>query len=150
MKLSEIMRYVLYEKEDAEHKVSLDKEIKQLNNYIDLEKLRHGDKMYFNFSIEGDTMNKRIAPLLLFPILENAFKHGLLSDPENPVNVELKVDKKIHFLVQNFKTNYAKDAVGGIGVQNVKKRLDLLYNDRYTFDIQETENEFIVSLALPL
>jgi LytS/YehU family sensor histidine kinase len=150
MKLSEIMRYVLYEKEDAAHKVSLDKEINQLNNYIDLERLRHGDNMHFNFSVEGEIIDKRIAPLLLFPILENAFKHGLLSDPEKPVTAELKVDNQIHFLVRNFKTNYCKDGVGGIGVKNVSKRLDLIYNDRYTFDIQETENEFIVSLALPL
>jgi len=151
MKLSEMMRYVLYEKEDEEHKVSLDKEIKQLNNYIDLEKLRHGDDMYLDFSIEGDTIGKRIAPLLLFPLVENAFKHGLYSDPQKPVRIHFIVtDRQLKFSVQNFKSNYQKDQTGGIGLQNVKKRMELLYGPNYSFDIKETDNEFFINLTLPL
>jgi two-component system LytT family sensor kinase len=151
LKLSEMMRYVLYEKEDDEHKVSLDTEIKQLNNYIDLEKLRHASDLQLHFSIEGDTLGKRIAPLLLFPLLENAFKHGVLSDPEKPLLIHLKAgDKELHFSISNHINDYQKDQVGGIGIQNVHKRLELLYGNRYSFTVREEGNVFFADLKLPL
>jgi sensor histidine kinase YesM len=151
MKLSDLMRYVIYEKEDTEHKVRLDNEIKHINSYIDLEKLRHEGDIYISFSIEGQTQDKRIAPLLLFPLIENAFKHGLLTVPGKPVQIELKVqDKFLDFSIKNFKNNYLKDKVGGIGIPNVRKRLDLLYDSSYTLDIKETEDQFFVNLHLPL
>lgn len=151
LKLSEMMRYVLYEKEDEESKVSLDTEIKQLNNYIDLERLRHSADLNMQFSVEGDTMGKRIAPLLLFPLLENSFKHGILSDPQKPLVVDLKVDgQQLIFTIHNFKNNYQKDKVGGIGLHNVRKRLELLYNKNYSFNTREDEQEFFVELKLPL
>ena len=151
LKLSELMRYMLYEKEDAEHKVSLDKEIHHINSYIDLEKLRHQDQIYVNFSIDGDTNGKRIAPLLLFPLIENAFKHGKLTDKETPVNIELTIaDTRIHLLIENINNHYQKDKSGGIGVQNVKKRLDLLYGSNYSLAIDHTEDRYVVNLDLPL
>lgn len=151
LKLSEMMRYVLYEKEDEESKVSLDTEIKQLNNYIDLEKLRHASDLQLHFSIEGDTLGKRIAPLLLFPLLENAFKHGVLSDPQKPLLIHLKAsDKELHFSIRNHINDYQKDQVGGIGIQNVNKRLELLYGKRYSFTVREEGNVFFADLKLPL
>jgi two-component system LytT family sensor kinase len=151
LKLSEMMRYVLYEQEDEENKVSLDTEIKQLNNYIDLERLRHTGDLNMRFSVEGDTAGKRIPPLLLFPLLENAFKHGILSDPQKPLLIDLKVDgQQLIFTIQNFKNNYQKDKAGGIGLHNVKKRLELLYNSNYSFTTREDEHEFFVELKLPL
>jgi two-component system LytT family sensor kinase len=151
LKLSEMMRYVLYEQEDEENKVSLDTEIKQLNNYIDLERLRHTGDLNMRFSVEGDTAGKRIAPLLLFPLLENAFKHGILSDPQKPLLIDLKIDgQQLIFTIQNFKNNYQKDKAGGIGLHNVKKRLELLYNNNYSFTTREDEHEFFVELKLPL
>ena len=128
MKLSDLMRYVLYEKEDDEHKVTLDKEIRHINSYIDLEKLRHPGDVFINFSIEGDTNGKRIVPLLLFPLIENACKHGNLTDPQKPVNIQLNVnDHHLNFTIENFISGYLKDDVGGIGIPNVQKRLELLY-----------------------
>ncbi len=151
MKLSELMRYVLYEKEDRENKVSLDKEIRHINSYIDLEKLRHPGDIYINFSIEGDTNGKRIAPLLLFPLIENACKHGILTDPQKPVGIHLHVNKEhLNFSLENFNNGYLKDEVGGIGLPNVKKRLDLIYGDKYSLDVNKTENKFLVNLQLPL
>jgi len=151
LKLSELMRYMLYEKEDAENKVSLDKEVHHINSYIDLEKLRHQDDIYVNFSIEGNTDGKRVAPLLLFPLIENAFKHGIITDREKPLNIELKiVDGQMNFSIDNFINYYQKDKVGGIGVQNVKKRLDLLYGGKYTLTIDHTKERYIVNLNLPL
>ena len=151
IKLSEMMRYLLYEKEDSSNRVSLDKEIRQINNYIDLEKLRHANGFHFNFSIEGDTGGKRIAPLLLFPLVENSFKHGVLSDSVHPVNIELKTtEDHIAFNLQNLKNDSQKDEAGGIGILNVKKRLDLIYGDDYTFNINEDDRVFAVNLTLPL
>jgi two-component system LytT family sensor kinase len=151
LRLSELMRYMLYEKEDAENKVSLDKEILHINSYIDLERLRRPGDMYVNFSIEGEVDGKRIAPLLIFPLIENAFKHGILSDKIKPVTIDLKIgEKQIEFCIENFTNNYQKDIVGGIGVQNVKKRLDLLYGENYHLDIKDDGHKFTVKLLLPL
>ena len=151
MKLSELMRYVLYEKEDAENKVSLNKEIRHINSYIDLEKLRHPGDIYINFSIEGETNDKRIAPLLLFPLIENACKHGILTDPQKPVNIQLHVnERQLNFSIENFNNGYLKDDVGGIGIQNVQKRLELIYGKNQTLDVKTTEDKFLVNLQLPL
>ncbi len=151
MKLSELMRYVLYEKEDAENRVSLDKEIRHINSYIDLEKLRHPGDVYINFSIEGDTNGKRIVPLLLFPLIENACKHGILTDAQKPVDINLKVaDHQLNFSIENSINSYHKDEVGGVGIPNVQKRLDLLYGKKYSLDVSKTTNRFIVNLQLPL
>jgi two-component system LytT family sensor kinase len=151
LKLSELIRYMLYEKEDAENKVSLDKEIRHINSYIDLEKLRHPKGLYVNFSIEGETYDKKIAPLLLFPLIENAFKHGVLNDPQKPIDILFKIDDhQLNFCLSNFNNDYIKDQVGGIGIPNVQKRLDLLYGNRYTIDIKKTAEQFFVNLRLPL
>ena len=151
LKLSELMRYMLYEKEDTESKVSLDKEIQHINSYIDLEKLRHLGDIYVNFSIEGDINGKRIAPLLIFPLIENAFKHGVLTEKDKPVNVDLKITgQQLKFSITNHNNGYEKDIVGGIGLQNVKKRLDLIYGGRYKLDINKSEDRFTVDLLLPL
>ena len=151
MKLSELMRYVLYEKEDAQNRVSLDKEIRHINSYIDLEKLRHPGDVYINFSIEGEINGKRIVPLLLFPLIENACKHGILSDAQKPVDINLKVtDHQLNFSIENTINSYQKDDVGGIGLPNVHKRLDLLYGKKYTLDVSKAADRFIVNLQLPL
>jgi two-component system, LytTR family, sensor kinase len=151
LKLSELMRYMLYEKEDIDHKVSLDKEIRHINSYIDLEKLRHPRDIYINFSIEGQTDDKRIAPLLLFPLIENACKHGVLNDPQRPIDIQLKAeDHQLHFSICNFNNDYIKDQAGGIGIPNVRKRLDLLYGNSYALDVNKTGDRFYANLRLPL
>jgi len=151
MKLSELMRYVLYEKEDAQNRVSLEKEIRHINSYIDLEKLRHPGDVYINFSIEGEINGKRIVPLLLFPLIENACKHGILTDAQKPIDINLKVtDHQLNFSIENTINSYQKDEVGGIGLPNVHKRLDLLYGKKYTLDVSKAADRFIVNLQLPL
>jgi two-component system LytT family sensor kinase len=151
LKLSELIRYMLYEKEDNESKVSLQKEIHYINNYLDLEKLRHPGDIHVNFYIEGEADEKRIAPLLLFPIIENAFKHGILTEKNKPVNISLNISEhSMKFSISNFKNVYQKPEVGGIGLQNVKKRLDLIYGPNYKLDIHEDEQRFTTDLQLPL
>jgi two-component system, LytTR family, sensor kinase len=151
MKLSDLIRYMLYEKEDEEYKVSLDKEINHINSFIDLQRLRHVGDIYIQFSIEGEITGKKIPPLLLFPLIENSCKHGILQDMEKPVTIQIKIaDGKLYFSIHNFKNDYLKDNTGGIGLENVRKRLALLFPNRHTLNIKETEEEFIVELQLPL
>jgi LytS/YehU family sensor histidine kinase len=151
LKLSELIRYMLYEKEDDSNTVSLHKELRHINSYIDLEKLRHLEDVFINFSIEGDVSGKRIVPLLLFPLIENAFKHGIITDCKKPVVIEMTItNEQLKFHIANHNNDYQKDKVGGIGLQNVKKRLDLIFPDNYTFDIQHTNDMHIVNLILPL
>ena len=151
MKLSDLMRYVLYEKEDEENKVSLEKEIRHINSYIDLEKLRHLGDVNINFSIEGSINGKRVAPLLLFPLIENACKHGILTDTQKPVDIHLKTDDQhLDCTIENYINTYEKDKTGGIGIQNVQKRLELLYGKKYSLDVNQTGEKFIVHLHLPL
>lgn len=151
MKLSELIRYMLYEKEDEQYKVSLDKEINHINSFIDLQKLRHEGDIYIQFSIEGYTPDKKIPPLLLFPLIENSFKHGVLQDYCKPVVIQLTIsDNQLVFSIHNYKNNYLKDQTGGIGLVNVRKRLALLYPGRHHFTLQETAHDFSVELQLPL
>jgi two-component system, LytTR family, sensor kinase len=151
MRLSEMIRYMLYEKEDDQSRVSLTKEVQHLNSYIDLQRLRYESGMYLHFSMEGNIEQARIAPLLLFPLLENACKHGVVDDPKRPVTVELRVaPNQIIFSIRNDKNQHFKDHTGGIGLENVRKRLALLYPDRHTIQIEETATDFFVQLHLPL
>ena len=151
LKLSELIRYMLYEKEDEEYKVSLDKEINHINSFIDLQKLRHEGDTYIQFSIEGNTTDKKVPPLLLFPLIENSFKHGTLQDCTRPVVIQLHVsDQQLSFCIHNYKNHYLKDQTGGIGLVNVRKRLALLYPLQHQFKITETDSEFSVALQLPL
>ncbi|AEV99422.1 hypothetical protein A4D02_26660 [Niastella koreensis] len=151
LKLSELLRYMLYEKADENNKVALEREIRHINSYIDLEKMRRSERVYFNFSIEGDVCTKRVAPLLLFPLVENSFKHGVLTDPGKPVILQLNVtDEQLYFSLENYKNSHLKDTVGGIGIQNVKKRLELIYGSHFTFHETQNEEVYKVKLQLPL
>jgi LytS/YehU family sensor histidine kinase len=149
LKLSEIMRYMLYE--SNENTVKLDDEIRYLENYIELQKLRFKDKTYIKFEIDGDTENKKITPLVLISFVENAFKHGLATDKENPITIVLNVTAdKLFFQVINKKSNLNKDETGGIGLQNVKRRLDLLYKGEYRLHIEDNEAIYNCELYLDL
>ncbi|GAO43407.1 sensor histidine kinase [Flavihumibacter petaseus] len=151
MKLSDLFRYMIYEKEDHDNRVSLDKEIDVLNSFIDLQKLRYEGPVYVQFSIEQDTSAVRVAPLILFPLVENAFKHGIVDDPGKPVILQLKVDRNtLFFTVENSVNDYLKDRMGGIGLVNVEKRLALIYKGRQTMQINRDGNRFRVDLELPL
>lgn len=154
LKLSEMMRYMLYE--CNERQVLLRKEVNYIRNYLDLEKLRQGDKMNITFTVEGNLHNQMIAALLFIPFVENCFKHGVGHHIEKGyVNIVLKVsDNSIDFFVENSKAEsmprQRHPRSGGIGLANVKRRLDLLYPNRYTLDISDNPNSFIVKLKIQL
>lgn len=150
LELSNLLRYMLYEVE--EEKVPLLKEVEMLENYIELQKLRLEPGSKVVFALEGDLEGVLIAPLLLFPLVENAFKHGMKDDSEQVfIDVQLKIDKTIAFSIKNKLgqiDDMEKGKYGGIGLENVKRRLDLIYPNSHEFEILKTESEFQVNLTL--
>jgi len=149
LKLSEIMRYMLYESND--NKVDLSKELQYLQNYIDLQKIRFGNKAYIDFKVEGKVLNQQIAPLLLIAFIENAFKHGVANNPLTPIRLLIDVDEShLHFYMQNKKHMNNRDAVGGIGLNNVQRRLNLLYPGKYNLDVKDELDTYTVELSLVL
>lgn len=150
--LSGIMRYVLYEA--REEKVLLAREIAFLNSYIDLEKIRHTDEDIISFGVQGNPNSIMIEPLLFLPLIENCFKHSLAYKiPGNKVQVLMTIDdREINFQTTNLtplqKTEPLKD--GGIGLHNVRKRLELLYPHRHQLTVLEEGNRFIVTLSIQL
>ena len=149
LKLSEIMRYMLYECND--NKVALAKELQYLQNYIDLQKIRFGNKAYIDFKIDGKVDDQQIVPLLLIAFIENAFKHGVANDSLTPIQLLITVDhQQLHFFIQNKKHSNNRDAIGGIGLNNVKRRLDLLYPGKYNLDIRDEIDTYTCELSLVL
>ena len=152
LRLSEMMRYMLYKSNEKE--VPLEQEIKYIQNYLELEKTRYGKKALIEFVQEGSPDNYKVAPLLFITFLENSFKHGLSqSISEGYVRCQLLLKKGcIHFHLTNSKTVH-KDIgyfQGGIGLKNAQRRLDLLYANRYQLNINETEEQYTVSLDIQL
>jgi len=152
LKLSDLLRYMLYECNASE--VLLQKEIAFMRNYIGLEQLRYGDRLDMSVDISGDYEQKLIAPLLLVPFLENAFKHGTSEQLEQAwMHVDLQIQgTKLKFKVINSREAMPHDDVyiGGIGLQNVQKRLELLYPGRHDLRIVAGEETFMITLALEL
>ena len=149
LKLSEIMRYMLYESND--NKVDLDKELKYLENYIELQKIRFGNKAFIEYTVEGAVDNQQIVPLILISFVENAFKHGIVNDPANPITIRLSVsNSQLKFFVSNKKHSHNRDAAGGIGLNNVQRRLKLLYPGRYDLHIQNKADIYSSELSLVL
>jgi two-component system, LytTR family, sensor kinase len=149
LKLSEIMRYMLYESND--NKVDLAKELQYLQNYIDLQKIRFGNKAFVDFKITGEVGNQKIVPLLLIAFIENAFKHGVANDPSSPIILLINLDgTHLHFYMENKKHMLNRDNEGGIGLNNVKRRLDLLYPGKYNLTIQDETNLYTSELSLVL
>ncbi len=145
IKLSEIMRYMLY---DADvNKVLLDKEIAYIRNYIDLQKLRLKDPEFVEFEIKGITEGMTIPPLLLVPFIENAFKHGKKNIESPGIIIQLCLKGNLlEFTCKNFLLPAAdiKQEQGGFGLKNIKRRLDLLYGKNYNLE-SFTEGELFVA-----
>lgn len=155
LKLSEMMRYMLYE--CNEKQVLLSKEVNYLQNYLDLEALRQGKNVEINFQVNGEVGDHRIAPLMFIPFLENSFKHGLSHHINKGfVNITLDVeDHMVHLHIENSKPdslplqNHSRKS-GGIGLVNVRRRLDLLYPGKYELHIQDAPRTYGVHLSLNL
>lgn len=154
LKLSEMMRYMLYD--CNEKQVPLDKEVGYITNYLELEKLRHGKKMDINLQINGKVEHQNIAPLLFIPFIENCFKHGISNRiDEGFVNIILTINQNdLEVMVENSKAptmpNASGKRSGGIGLINVKRRLELLYPDQYELEIENSPGVYKVKLSLKL
>ena len=154
LKLSEMMRYMLYE--CNERMVPLSKEVNYIKNYLELEKLRQGKKFDIKFDLEGEIEHQKIAPLMFIPFLENSFKHGLNNQiSEGFVDIKLKIfDHSVEVDIENSKSptlpSPSGKKSGGIGLVNVRRRLDLLYPDNYNLDIKNNPNTYHVNLKLNL
>ena len=149
-KLSQMMRYMIY---DSNHeKVLLSKEIEYIENYIGLEKLRLNNEIPINFSVEGDVNHVKIVPLILITFLENAFKHGVSNNSTNAyISVNLKVQNKtLIYLVENSILETNNHEKSGIGLQNVKRRLDLSYPEKYRLEVVSSEKDYKINLSLDI
>ena len=152
MKLSSIMRYVLTEaKNDF---VPLEKEILFTSHYIELQKMRLTDKTSIDFTINGDPLAREIAPLLLLPFVENAFKYGISTRERSPIHILLDIkEESLFFSISNhkhFNTTLRMADNTGIGINNTRRRLDLLYPGKYELIINDKNNEFTVHLNIPV
>jgi hypothetical protein len=155
MRLSQLMHYMLYEGNMP--KVSLQKEIEYLHNYLELEKIRYGAHLQVSFQMEGETGRLCLAPLLLLPFVENAFKHGMSQQLDEAwLQIHLRVEQEtLHFKVHNSKPVMpprppSTGRQTGIGLQNVSKRLQLIYPGLHRLRIMDEAETFLVSLTITL
>lgn len=150
MKLSKLMRYMLYENEHG--KVKISKEFEFITSYIDLMKLRYADDVSIRLIFPDDLGNIEIPPMLFICYIENAFKHGVSYQQDSFINIIFeKRDNTLRFSATNSKQPEAvKHPVGGLGLQNNENRLKLLYADNYSLTINSSDKIFNVSLEIPL
>lgn len=131
LQLSELMRYMLRDTPDG--LVDLSQEIDYLENFLALYRLRYPGRLCAELTVAGDPAGHRVAPLLLIPLVENAFKHGLLDDPAAPVRLHLALAPgTLEFTVENRRHDYQTDTTSGIGLANLRRRLALLYPGGFT------------------
>jgi sensor histidine kinase YesM len=147
LKLSDILRYVIYD--SARDQVSISSEVLLLNKYIELQKYRVEDSTPITFTseIEKDVM---IAPLILLTLIENSFKHGIKSDTENVfINIRLHSGTdSVYFEIENNKANNHSNNPDGVGLENIRKRLMIQYPGRHTLDVYDNNDTFKVCLKI--
>ncbi len=150
LKLSDMMRYTIYE--GKKDKVPLNEEVDYLQCYIDLHKIRYQKEVYIRFEKPKDADEVSVAPLLFIILLENAFKHGVESLREGAyIHAYLRTyqkEGKVVFEIQNNFDDQDSEGKQGIGLENLKKRLELLYPNRHRLDIVKEEGVFKVNIEL--
>jgi LytS/YehU family sensor histidine kinase len=148
-KFSDMLRYQLYECNG--HEIPVEKEISYLKNYVELQKLRKDENYTIEFSCAEDMINFTLPPLLLVPFVENAFKHvSHFTEKKNTIKIDVsKTNSIFRMIVFNTKDNSQRASEnGGIGLKNIKRRLELSYQNKYLLDIQDTLEHFTVTLEL--
>lgn len=152
LKLSELINYMLYECNAP--KVLLDNELNFIKNYIEIERMRHGDDLQIKAMINGDSTNVYIAPMILLPFVENSFKHGINEELEKSwIDFDLTVtDTDMTLKLSNSKsqTQQLRQGSQGIGLKNVQRRLDLLYRDEYQLVTDDQPHYYTIVLQLTL
>jgi len=152
-KLSQMMRYMIYESNHPQ--VPMSKEIEYMQNYVSLERLRLNNQIPISFDISGDTTNAQISPLILITFLENAFKHGVdANNPSSWVKVSIRVNgNKCQYMVENSKRvngSVVNTEKSGIGLRNVMRRLELSYPGNFEINVNDDAKRYKVELQLKL
>jgi len=150
IKLSKLMRYLLYETENE--RTTLKKEVEFLESYINLMKLRFSEKVTITLTLPGTIPDATIPPFLFVSFIENAFKHGISYTNQSFVTIDLIIgQEKLMFTVRNSKTEKSQmHEFSGLGIENTRKRLNLLYGNNYHLDIFDNTELFTVNLSIPL
>jgi hypothetical protein len=150
IKLSKMMRYLLYETETE--KTTLKKEVEFLESYINLMKLRFSEKVSITLNLPSIVPDVKIPPFLFISFIENAFKHGISYRKESFINIDLvPKENQLDFAVKNSKNEGINSTeFSGIGIENARKRLDLLYGKNYKLSIHDSEQMFEVDLSIPI
>ncbi|MCB0635707.1 MAG: histidine kinase, partial [Lewinella sp.] len=150
MKLSEMLRYMLYE--SNQERVSLGQEVQYIQNYVSLQQLKDDLPLAVETRLDVTHPEMRIAPMILIPFVENAFKHSKIEDTEHGwIRIELREEAQaLTFVVRNSRSaaTFTKDATGGIGLANVRRRLELEYPGRHQLLIDEEEEQFAIVLTI--
>ncbi len=148
IKLSDLLRFQLYDCLDD--KIPIEKEMEYLKNFVALEKIRKGEKVRVELVIGEGMSGFMIAPFMLIPFLENAFKHvSTSSDRENKISIAFsRMDNQFTATFFNTSDNLKRNEVGGIGLKNVKRRLELLYAYKHELEIKEESNAYAVNLSI--
>ncbi|OZI07018.1 hypothetical protein BWI93_17075 [Siphonobacter sp. BAB-5385] len=149
MKLSKTLQYTLTR--NRREQVSLEEEIQFIQDYLSLYQLRFSPAFHYQLRVEGPVKSVEIPPLLLLPFIENVLKHGVTNDPEFPISITLTIrDSQLLFQIRNRVNRHSQLPSTGIGLENVKRRLALLYADRHALTIRSQVDTFHVSLMLSL
>jgi two-component sensor histidine kinase len=151
IRLSDILRYVIYE--SNKETVTLNSEIELLNNYVHLQQYRIDASAKIEFVKDVINKETRIAPMLFLPLLENSFKHGIKGDTGDTfIRIMLSQQKnRVNFTIENNKgvsSEPTDKQTGGVGLENIRNRLHLIYPDNHTFDVTETDSTFKVELTI--
>ena len=149
VELSKMMRFVLYE--GNKQSVPLSRELDFIRHYVTLMKLRYTDKVSIKLDLPNETPERQIPPLILVTFIENAFKHGVSYQHESFIEVTVIVeDETLLFRCHNSKADHSNVEKGGVGLANVRKRLDLIYGERYRLGIKDKLDAYHVELSIPL
>ena len=149
VELSNMMRFVLYE--GNKQSVPLSRELDFIRHYVTLMQLRYTDKVKIALDLPDETPDRQIPLLILVTFIENAFKHGVSYKHESFIEVKVTVeDDTMHFSCHNSKADHPNEEKGGVGLANVRKRLDLIYGERYRLSIKDKSDAYHVELYLPL
>ncbi|RPE00811.1 hypothetical protein EGM88_00220 [Aureibaculum marinum] len=149
IKLSSLMRHLLYDSDD--HFTSIKKEVKFIQSYIELMRLRFTNKVKIEVDIPSSIPDKSIPPLLFTSLLENAFKHGISYNHPSYIKIVMSFsDNALNFTIENSNHKKEKDTSSGIGIKNTKKRLYLLYGNSYILNISESKEKYVANLNIPL
>lgn len=148
-KLSDIMRFMLYETKPDE--IPLEKEIHYIEKYIELQKIRTSNSNYVNYSVTGDMKNKNIAPMVFIPFIENAFKHTNNKKFEDAITIKIEItDNQVALkCVNKFDpTRQMKGNDNGLGNELIVKRLNLIYPDQHELRVEKSEKEYTIELTI--